>query len=164
MVLHMPFDEPGTLRLDRGDAEERFAVMSAVMRLDEADDSDEIFFCLEVRCGERTASAVANDISDANAQPNAEVFALLPSHIDLDDMPNLVGSEIAVTRWRTNTRRDLWNRFYYCEHEDLWDVTVDVLAHRDDRLNIRWVASSRDVDHRDRTMRVEVDAWFRFEG
>jgi hypothetical protein len=131
------------------------------MDLDEVEDDDEIFLRFAVRCGERTASTVSDDVSAATAQPTAEVFALLPPNVDLDDLPNLVGSEIAVTHWRTNPKRDLWNRLYYWEHEDLWDVVVRVIGHRDGCFDVRWSASSRDVNNLDRAMRVQVDASFR---
>ena len=55
------------------------------------------------------------------------------------------------------------SRARYWEDEELWDIAFDVLAHREDRLRVRWTASPRDVNHLDRTMRVEVDAWFQLE-
>ncbi len=156
-------EQLGLLRLDRFCGHESFPVLRTetfVSTPKEGEDT-ELLLNLEVGCGTASERRVPAH-EHVHAEPGAEVW------IPVEDASwdKLVGKKVNVS-WSRHEKQEAWNRLYYTEHEDVWDIEVEFLEHKEDTCKVRWTAAARDVIHYDGSKpetKVVVEAWFTLAG
>ena len=95
------------------------------------------------------------DTESLFAVPDAEVSVKLAS-LDGD---SVVGRILDVPGERVG-------RLYYCEHQDLYDNKVQIIARNGSRFQVRWTGTTMDVNYYDGSKpetKVEIEGWFTFE-
>ena len=144
----------GTLELHRFNGTEIFKISKAeIFVLTEEDGSHVIN--LEIDTEEAPIQTLP-DTESLRAHPNAEVTAKLDS---------LNPDEWTGQSFHTTNSEDLDCRLYYCEHEDVENVHIQVKRQVGNRFHVHWAGTATDVNFYDGSKpdtRIEVDAWFVF--
>lgn len=153
-------NRPGKFVFRRPEGDEVYDLESATLTVICHEEEHELLFQAQAVRG---AVQAPPEAADHPLTPNAEVSVFVPT-FDVDD---LVGRRFSVLVGYDEDREDHVATVYYHGHQDLNDNAVEVLARNGKVFQVRWRATTGDVDRYDGSApdnRILVEGWFTFRG
>jgi len=146
----------GRLVLRRFNGDEIYLLASAVLLPVEREGKTDLW--LEVTT-EPEAVQTVPDTAEMGMHPSAEVAVTL-DHLDLNA---LVGQTFLVPLGCTEEAESQLATLCYCEHQEVNENEIQVLARQGDTWHVRWTGVTADVNYYDLSKpdtRVEIEGWF----
>jgi hypothetical protein len=142
--------------LHRFNGVEKFPIRKATMSAYPTEGGVRLSFDVEAENALQTLA----DTQSLGATPDAEANVDLPA-LDPEALP---GQTLAI--FEGDGKGDWLARLYYCEHQALDDNKIEVLARTGNTFEVRWTATTMDVNYYDGSKpatKVEIRGLFTFE-
>jgi hypothetical protein len=150
----------GQFILQRFNGDEIYRVATAVLWAHAKASGGLMLWC-EVTT-EPQALQTLPDTAEMEMHPYAELGVALPNL----DVTQLAGTHFQVPSAYDAQAQERVATLYYCEHQDLDDNELRILARDGERFQIHWTATTGDVNHYDGSQprtRVEITSWCKFQ-
>jgi len=149
----------GKFVLHRFNGDEEFALERASIRITHDKNGD---WLMLTAITNGTVIKSLPDTEELRGQPKASISV----DISRSDPTNLVGLKLSVPISYDKLIGDDRANFYYLDHESLDENEIEILAIKENKYLVKWIAQTLDVNYYDGSKpktHIDIEGWFTME-